>query len=95
MSLSADQLAFTHAFAKSCRRSILEMVTRAQSGHPGGSLSCIDYLSLIYTQRVAHSNEPVVVSNGHISPAVYSVLAELKLIPKERVIETFRKPVDI
>lgn len=93
--LSSQQLSFTQAFAKSCRSSILRMVAQAQSGHPGGSLSCIDFLSLIYTQRVAESNEPVIVSNGHISPAVYSVLAELKVIPKEHVIESFRRPNDI
>ncbi|MFA6024761.1 MAG: transketolase [Candidatus Gracilibacteria bacterium] len=95
MKLSTDQIAFLKAFSKSCRRSILEMVTQAQSGHPGGSLSCIDYLSLLYVLRLHQSNEPIVVSNGHISPAVYSVLAELGVIPKARVIETFRKPVDI
>lgn len=95
MIFTPDSLPFLQAFAKSCRRSILEMVTNAQSGHPGGSLSCIDYLTLLYTQRIAESNEPVVVSNGHISPAVYSVLAELGVIPKDRVIQTFRKPDDI
>jgi len=95
MNLTSDQLAFVKVFAKSCRRSILQMVTNAQSGHPGGSLSCVDYLSLLYLLRVAESNEPVVVSNGHISPAVYAVLAELGVIPKERVVATFRKPVDI
>lgn len=95
MKLTGDQIDFLKAFSKSCRRSILEMVTNAQSGHPGGSLSCVDYLSLIYTQRVATSNETVIVSNGHISPAVYSVLSELKVIPKEHVIKTFRTPEDI
>lgn len=95
MNLTPDQLAFVKVFAKSCRRSILEMVTNAQSGHPGGSLSCLDYLSLLYTMRLAASNEPIVVSNGHISPAVYAVLAELGVIPKERVIQTFRRPDDI
>jgi transketolase len=95
MKLSMDPIAFLKAFSKSCRRSILEMVTNAQSGHPGGSLSCIDYLSLLYVTRLAESNEAIVVSNGHISPAVYSVLAELGVIPKQRVIETFRKPDDI
>ncbi len=95
MSLSPDQIAFTSAFAKSCRRSILQMVTAAQSGHPGGSLSCIDYLALLYTQRLAESNEPIVVSNGHISPAVYSVLAELNVIPKQDVLTQFRKSTDI
>ena len=95
MTLPSDQLALLKTFSKSCRRSILEMVTNAQSGHPGGSLSCIDFLSLLYLERIAESNEPVVVSNGHISPAVYSVLAELGVIPKERVIQTFRKPEDL
>ncbi len=93
--LTSQQIAFSEAFAKSCRQSILRMVAQAQSGHPGGSLSCIDFLSLLYTQRVAESNEAVVVSNGHISPAVYSVLAELKVIPKEHVIASFRRPNDI
>lgn len=71
------------------------MVCNAQSGHPGGSLSALDYLVLIYAMRVCETNEQVVVSNGHISPAVYAVLAELGVIPKDRVIETFRKPVDL
>jgi len=93
--LSDENIAFLKAFSKSCRHSIIQMVTNAQSGHPGGSLSSLDFLSLIYTMRVSESNEPVVVSIGHISPAVYSVLAELGVIPKDRVIETFRKPVDL
>jgi len=95
MTLTQDQIAFLKAFSKSCRRSILEMVTNAQSGHPGGSLSCIDYLSLLYVSRLCETNEAIVVSNGHISPALYSVLAELGVISKQRVIETFRKPDDI
>lgn len=71
------------------------MVTGAQSGHPGGSLSSLDYLALIYSQRICHTNEQVVVSHGHISPAVYSVLAELGAIPKDRAIAKFRRPDDI
>ena len=93
--LSQDQLDFLHVFSKSCRRSIVEMVTQAQSGHPGGSLSALDFLALIYAFRVSESNERVIVSNGHISPAVYSVLAELSVIPKKEVIERFRRPEDI
>ncbi|MFT7184149.1 MAG: transketolase [Oceanicoccus sp.] len=93
--LNEEHIAFLNVFAKSCRRSIIQMVTNAQSGHPGGSLSSLDFLSLIYAMRVCETNEPVVVSIGHISPAVYSVLAELGVIPKERVIKTFRTPDDI
>ncbi len=89
--LTSKDLALLHAFSKSCRHSIVAMTTNAQSGHPGGSLSCIDYLSLIYTQIIAQSGEPVIVSNGHISPAVYSVLAEMGYVPKEKAIHGFRK----
>lgn len=89
--LNKEQEQFLHAFAKNCRRSILEMTTNAESGHPGGSLSCIDYLSLLYTFILSQTGEKVVISNGHISPAVYAVLAELGYIPKKDVIAGFRK----
>lgn len=89
--LTSQQLGFLKAFSKSCRRSILEMTSRAQSGHPGGSLSSLDYLSVLYSFIITQTGEKVVVSNGHISPAVYSVLAELGYIPKEEVIAGFRK----
>ena len=89
--LSEEQVAFLKTFAKSCRKSILQMVTNAQSGHPGGSLSTIDYLATLYTFIIGQTGEKVVVSNGHISPAVYSTLAEMGYIPKDEVVENFRK----
>ena len=89
--LSAEQLDFLHTFSKSCRRSILEMVTNAQSGHPGGSLSAIDYLSVLYAFVLGKTGEKLVVSNGHISPAVYGVLAEMGYIDKKDVVANFRK----
>lgn len=89
--LTPEQLNFLHTFSKACRKSILEMVTTAQSGHPGGSLSCIDYLATIYSFIIGQTGEKVVVSNGHISPAVYSTLAEMGYIPKEEAVKTFRK----
>ncbi|MBI4231791.1 transketolase [Candidatus Peregrinibacteria bacterium] len=89
--LNEAQLHFLQTFAKSCRHSILQMVTNAQSGHPGGSLSCIDYLSVLYTFIIGQTGEKVVISNGHISPAAYSVLAEMGYIPKEEAVEGFRK----
>lgn len=89
--LQQDHLDLLQAFTKSCRRSIIEMVVNAKSGHPGGSLSCIDYLATIYCFIISQTGEKVVVSNGHISPGVYSTLAGLGYIPKEKVIKTFRK----
>ena len=78
-------------FAKSCRLSALQAVVNANSGHPGGSFSSLDFLSVLYLSRLIHSNEKIVVSNGHISPAVYAVLSELKLEDKQDFIENFRQ----
>lgn len=89
--LTEEQLAFLNAFSTSARQSILEMTTNAKSGHPGGSLSCVDYLTLLYTCIISQTGDPVVVSNGHISPAVYAVLADMGCIPKKEVVEGFRK----
>ncbi len=89
--LTPDQLSQLNVFTKACRQSILKMVTNAQSGHPGGSLSSIDFLSTLYLTRIIHTGETVVVSNGHISPAVYSILAELGYVSKKDVVENFRK----
>ena len=89
--LSLPDLALLQAISTSCRHSIISMLKNSQSGHPGGSLGCIDYLSLLYTKILSQTGEPVVVSNGHISPAVYAILAELGYIPKKDVITGFRK----
>ncbi len=94
-SLSEEQISFLQILSKSCRRSIIQMTSNAQSGHPGGSLSVIDYLSLLYAFVISGSNEPVVVSNGHVSPAVYAILGELGVVDKERAITLFRKPSDV
>lgn len=89
--LNPQDLQLLQTFTKSCRKSIIEMVVNANSGHPGGSLSSLDILAVLYTQIISQSGEQIVISNGHISPAVYSILAELGYIPKEEVVNTFRK----
>lgn len=93
--LNEEHISFLQTLSTACRRSIIEMVSNAQSGHPGGSLSVIDYLSLLYAFVISRSNEPVVVSNGHVSPAVYAILGELGVVDKERAIKLFRKPSDV
>lgn len=89
--LSEEHLTFLRAFSKSCRHSIITMLKNSQSGHPGGSLSSIDYLSLLYSYVISQTGEQVIISNGHISPALYSILAELNIVSKEEVIRDFRK----
>lgn len=89
--LKQEHVDFLKIFTKTCRKSIIEMTANANSGHPGGSLSSVDYLALLYAFIIGQTGEKIVISNGHISPAVYSVLAEMGYIPKEKVLKSFRK----
>src|SRR5574343_1262255 len=85
--------------ATQVRRDILRMVHGAKSGHPGGSLGCADFLTALYFEVMEHhpnfnmsgQNEDVFfLSNGHISPLFYSVLARAGYFPVEEL-KTFRK----
>ena len=84
--------------ARICRGDILTMTTLAASGHPGGSMSTIDALLTVY--HIANINkfnindlsrDRIIVSHGHISPAVYSSLARIGILPQEEYIAYFRK----
>ncbi len=84
--------------ASQVRRDILRMVHAVQSGHPGGSLGCADLLTALYFEVMDHSpdfnmdgkNEDIfILSNGHISPVFYSVLARSGYFPVEEL-ATFR-----
>ena len=81
------------------RRDILRMVHGCKSGHPGGSLGCADFLAALYFNVMEHNpdfkmdgqNEDIFfLSNGHISPVFYSVLARAGYFPVEEL-KTFRK----
>ncbi len=85
--------------ASQVRRDILRMVHGVQSGHPGGSLGCADFLTTMYFEIMdydadvfnmdAASEDLLILSNGHISPALYSVLSRRGLFPTEEL-STFR-----
>lgn len=82
------------------RRDIVRMVHAVSSGHPGGSLGCVEYLVALYGQVMKHTpsnftmdgkNEDLFfLSNGHISPVFYSVLAHSGYFPVAEL-NTFRK----
>ena len=80
------------------RKGIIEEVYNAKSGHPGGSLSCADILTVLYFNQMnideEKPNDPnrdrLVLSKGHAAPALYSVLAEKGYFDKE-LLQTFRK----
>lgn len=86
--------------ASQVRRDIVRMVHAVSSGHPGGSLGCTDLLTYLYFNRLRYSTENFsmdgrnedmfFLSNGHISPVWYSVLARAEFFPISEL-ATFRK----
>jgi transketolase len=71
------------------RISIIEMIAKAGSGHPGGSLSAIDLITCLYFAKMRHDpkrpdwpeRDRFILSKGHAVPALYAVLAEAGYIP--------------
>lgn len=76
------------AIAKEVRKDILLQIYHANSGHPGGALSCADILTTIYFDAWQEGDK-VILSKGHASAALYAVMAEKGWIPKEEL-TTFR-----
>ncbi|MDX1652457.1 MAG: transketolase [Brumimicrobium sp.] len=87
-------------YASQTRRDIVRMVAAVNSGHPGGSLGCADFLTVLYHRIMKHNpsnftmdgkgEDLFFLSNGHISPVLYSVLARSGYFPVEEL-STFRK----
>ena len=86
--------------AAQVRRDIVRMVHAVQSGHPGGSLGCADFMVALYFDIMKHNpgqfrmdgvgEDLFFLSNGHISPVFYSVLARSGYFPLSEL-ATFRK----
>lgn len=88
-----------NGLASQVRRDILRMVHGVKSGHPGGSLGCADFLTALYFEIMDHNpafnmdaqgEDLFFLSNGHISPVFYSVLARAGYFPVSEL-ATFRK----
>ena len=84
--------------SKNVRMDIIEEVYSAQSGHPGGALSCADILTVLYFNQMNinpnrkddENRDRFVLSKGHASPALYAVLAERGYFSKDEL-KNFRK----
>lgn len=86
--------------ASQVRRDIVRMVSAVSSGHPGGSLGCTDFLTYLYFEGMkikpenfsmdGSEEDLFFLSNGHISPVWYSVLARAGYFPVSEL-STFRK----
>ncbi|HAP72078.1 MAG TPA: transketolase [Cryomorphaceae bacterium] len=95
--MSAQDL---QAVVSQVRRDIVRMVHAVNSGHPGGSLGCTEFLIALYFEQMNHNaksfsmngvgEDLFFLSNGHISPVIYSVLARSGYFPVEEL-ATFRK----
>ena len=77
------------------RRDILRMVHGVNSGHPGGSLGCVEFFVTLYNKIMQHgenndSSDMFILSNGHISPVYYSTLARAGYFDIKEL-STFRK----
>ena len=87
------------AFVQQVRRDILRQVHAVNSGHPGGSLGCAEFFSVLFKEVMQYDpnfkpdgeNEDIFfLSNGHISPVYYSVLARCGFFDVSEL-KTFRK----
>jgi transketolase len=94
-----DQIVNLERIACQVRRDIVRMVHQCQSGHPGGSLGCTDFMVSLYFNAMKHNpsfsmdgegEDLFFLSNGHISPVWYSVLARAGYFPVQEL-KTFRQ----
>src|ERR1700726_4126664 len=86
------------ALTKQMRREVIEMITEAKSGHPGGSLSAAEIVVTLLFDVMRHDPENpkwpdrdrFILSKGHAAPVLYSVMAECGYTPKDQL-NTLRK----
>ncbi len=86
------------AIARRMRRDVIEMITEARSGHPGGSLSAAEIVVTLFFDVMRHEpanpkwkdRDRFLLSKGHCCPVLYAVMAECGYCPKDRL-NTLRK----
>jgi len=99
VTIQIQDMATLQETATQIRRDIVRMVHGCQSGHPGGSLGCADFVTALYFKVMEHDpafnmdgigEDLFFLSNGHISPLWYSALARSGYFPVQEL-TTFRK----
>jgi transketolase len=81
------------ALIRKIRRHIIKMIYHAGSGHPGGSLSCVEIITVLYFSILNHNpkhpdwemRDRFILSKGHAAPALYAVLAECGYFPSKEL----------
>ncbi len=93
-----QNVAELQAVARTTRRQIIEMLTAAKSGHPGGSLSAVEILVTLYFDVLRHDpanptwpdRDRFLLSKGHACPVLYSLMAQCGYTPADQL-HTLRK----
>ena len=93
-----NNIAELQAIAKKIRREIVEMITHAKSGHPGGSLSAVEIVVTLFLDVLRHDpqnpkwpeRDRFILSKGHAAPVLYAVMAECGYVPADEL-NTLRK----
>jgi transketolase len=96
--LNTEEIFFLKQKSAQIRKTIIEMLYQAGSGHPGGSLSLVEILVYLYFKEIKINIEKpqsterntLILSKGHGCPALYTVLAEIGLFNKD-VLKTYKK----
>src|ERR1035438_6949428 len=96
--IKTSNVAELQSIAKQMRREIVELITHAKSGHPGGSLSDVEILVTLYFDVMRHDpanpkwrdRDRFILSKGHACPILYSIMAECGYCPKDQL-NTLRK----
>lgn len=91
--IDTDKIKALEDKARKIRRHVLNMIYEAGSGHPGGSLSCVDILTTLYFHTMHHDpsrpkwieRDRFILSKGHAAPALYATLAESGYFPLEEL----------
>jgi len=71
--------------ARKVREDIIQMISCAGSGHPGGSLSCADILVTLFFSEMDNEADKFILSKGHAAPALYAVMTRAGLIPGDNI----------
>ena len=96
--LDSESLERLSKLSRLARADILKMTTLAGSGHPGGSMSSVDFYLVLYSYANVDPQSPsdpdrdrIVISHGHTSPGVYAALGRMGFFPIEAAVAAFRK----
>ncbi len=94
MQLTAERLRALNEISRNLRRTVVEMIYTAGSGHPGGSLSSVEIITALYLEKMKFDprnpldprRDRFVLSKGHAAPTLYAMFAYLNVIPRSELL---------